>query len=99
MPKGWAWCAICQRRHAGSAAPAEAGLINAQFNLAYMYEQGAGIAKSPVDAYAWYSVAAEKGDQGAQQAVERIASRMTPRDLQAAKARIKVVKRSIRIQN
>ncbi|HEY7991415.1 MAG TPA: tetratricopeptide repeat protein [Stellaceae bacterium] len=78
---------------------AEAGLINAQFNLAYMYEQGAGIAKSPVDAYAWYSVAAEKGDQGAQQAVERIASRMTPRDLQAAKARIKVVKRSIRIQN
>ena len=78
---------------------AEAGLVNAQFNLAYMYEQGAGIAKSPADAYAWYSVAAEKGDQGAQQAVERIASRMTPRDLQAAKARIKAVKRSIRIQN
>jgi localization factor PodJL len=78
---------------------AEAGLINAQFNLAYMFEQGAGVSKSSVDAYAWYSVAAEKGDHGAQEAVERIAAKMTPRELQTAKSRIKTVKRSVRVQN
>lgn len=77
---------------------ADAGLINAQFNLAYMYEQGAGVAKSAIDAYAWYSVAAEKGDQGAQQALDRIAAKLTPRELQTAKSRVKMVKRSIRVQ-
>jgi localization factor PodJL len=78
---------------------AEAGLINAQFNLAYMFEQGAGVSKSLVDAYAWYSVAAEKGDQGAEAAMGRIAAKLSPHDLQFAKARIRAVKRVIRVQN
>jgi TPR repeat protein len=78
---------------------AEAGLINAQFNLAYMFEQGAGVSKSLVDAYAWYSVAAEKGDQGAQAAMSRIAAKLTPHEMQFAKARIRAVKHVIRVQN
>jgi localization factor PodJL len=78
---------------------AEAGLINAQFNLAYMFEQGAGVSKSLVDAYAWYSVAAEKGDQGALAAMDRIAAKLSPHELQFAKARIRAVKRVIRVQN
>jgi TPR repeat protein len=76
---------------------ADAGLVNAEFNLAYMYEQGAGVTKSVVDADAWYSVAAEKGDRGAQDALERIEATLSPRQATQAKARVKLIKRAIRI--
>ncbi|HEX4113651.1 MAG TPA: tetratricopeptide repeat protein [Stellaceae bacterium] len=78
---------------------AEAGLVNAQFNLAYMYEQGAGVSKSTVDAYAWYTIAAEKDDQGAQEALQRIEAKMSVRELTAAKARVRTIKRNIRVLN
>jgi len=46
---------------------AEQGLTPAMVNLAILYEAGSGVARSPVDAYAWYSAAGERGDSGAKQ--------------------------------
>jgi len=41
---------------------AERGRAEAQFNVAVMYEQGLGVAKSDVEAARWYRAAAERGD-------------------------------------
>ena len=45
---------------------AEQGRAEAQFNIAVMYEQGLGVAKSDVDAARWYRAAAERGDVSSQ---------------------------------
>jgi TPR repeat protein len=55
------------------------------------------VSKSSIDAYAWYSLAAEKGDQGAQDALQRVEATMSVRELGQAKSREKTIKRSIRV--
>lgn len=45
---------------------ARAGLINAQYNLGYLYEHGKGVAKNCATAYRWYYLAALQGDSNAQ---------------------------------
>ncbi|HAQ35826.1 MAG TPA: hemagglutinin, partial [Alphaproteobacteria bacterium] len=42
------------------------GLTDSQFNLAVLFERGLGVPQSAADAYAWYSIAAAGGDDGAQ---------------------------------
>jgi localization factor PodJL len=41
---------------------ADYGLADSQFNLAVLHENGFGVAKSPVQAYKWYSLAGQGGD-------------------------------------
>jgi TPR repeat protein len=45
---------------------AEAGHVDAQFNLGLMYDNGAGVPRDLRIAAAWYSRAAEAGDRAAQ---------------------------------
>ena len=45
---------------------AEKGHIPAQYNLAYLYENGLGVDKNPEEAACWYRKAAEKGDAESQ---------------------------------
>jgi localization factor PodJL len=44
---------------------AEFGLKDSQFNLALFYERGLGVKQDPVEAYFWYSAAANQGDREA----------------------------------
>uniref|UniRef100_UPI0040483D3E tetratricopeptide repeat protein n=1 Tax=Algoriphagus sp. TaxID=1872435 RepID=UPI0040483D3E len=48
------------------AALAEQGGVNAQFNLALMYEDGQGVPQDYKQAVKWYTKAAEQGDASAQ---------------------------------
>lgn len=45
---------------------AEAGHVDAQFNLGLLYDNGAGVARDLVQAAAWYRRAAKAGDSTAQ---------------------------------
>ncbi|MEH6699451.1 MAG: hypothetical protein V7672_12175 [Brevundimonas sp.] len=52
---------------------AKAGLVDAQFNAAVIHERGeGGMPVSPVQAYAWYRVAARSGDEQAAASVTRV---------------------------
>ena len=46
-------------------ASALQGNAPAQYNLATNYEEGHGVAKDLLVAYAWYKISAENGDEGA----------------------------------
>lgn len=48
---------------------ARQGSPQAQFNIAFMYEKGLGVARSDVEAARWYLAAAERGDVTAQSKV------------------------------
>jgi TPR repeat protein len=74
---------------------AGAGVVNAQFNLGLLYERGEGVPASLVEAYAWYVAAAAKGDQGAAQRRDHLASTFSPDDLKKAEARAAQLKATI----
>ncbi|HKR19510.1 MAG TPA: tetratricopeptide repeat protein [Stellaceae bacterium] len=74
---------------------ASAGVINAQFNLGLLYERGEGVPQSLVEAYAWYAAAAVRGDQGAAQRRDHIASALSPGDLKKAQARATQLQQTI----
>src|SRR5690349_14572247 len=58
--------AFDQGRHAEAFAIwlplAEQGRVEAQFNIAVLYEQGLGVGKSEAEAARWYRAAAERGE-------------------------------------
>lgn len=68
------------------------GITDAQFNLGVIYEQGLGVGADPLEAYAWYSVAADKGDGEAAQARDRLAQAMSPTERDEANARARTRK-------
>lgn len=74
---------------------AAAGVINAQFNLGLLYERGEGVPQSLVEAYAWYAAAAARGDQGAAQRRDHVASALNPGDLKKAHARAAQLQQTI----
>jgi localization factor PodJL len=76
---------------------AASGVINAQFNLGLLYERGEGVPQSLVEAYAWYAAAAARGDQGAAQRRDHIASGLTPAVLKKAEARAAQLQQMIQI--
>ena len=67
---------------------AERGVVDSQFNLAILYENGQGVTPSPSDAYFWYSIAAAQGDQSANARIAALETTMTPEDIAATKTRI-----------
>ena len=42
---------------------AERGVVDSQFNLGVLFESGQGLPKNLTDAYVWYAIAAQQGDQ------------------------------------
>ena len=64
---------------------AEQGHSDAQFNLGGMYATGRGVVRNDVEAYKWVALAAAKGDQDARKALERLAARMSPAQVEAAR--------------
>ncbi|MGO8915185.1 MAG: tetratricopeptide repeat protein [Stellaceae bacterium] len=75
---------------------AEFGLVDAQYNLGFLYENGEGVTKSPVDAYVWYAIAGARGDNGAQQAADRIAKELSAAQLKDALRRLGELQKSIK---
>jgi localization factor PodJL len=66
---------------------AERGLIDSQYNVAKLYEDGApGIARDPVEALKWYLIAARAGDEGAEAAVDRLQAKLGSAERQRARA-------------
>lgn len=56
----------------------------AQHNLAYVYENGLGVAQDDVLAYLWWNVAAAKGDEIAANSRTKISTRMTSAQIDRA---------------
>ncbi|WKE65822.1 TonB family protein [Gallaecimonas kandeliae] len=65
-------------------AAAQLGHPNAQFDLGAMYFNGEGMSKNLVEAYAWFSVAADNGFAGADNAKTQVLERLTQPQRQAA---------------
>ena len=75
---------------------AELGLADAQYNLAFLYENGEGVTKSPLDAYVWYAIAGARGDPGAQKAADRMAKELSAAQMKDALARLAELEKSIK---
>jgi len=68
---------------------AERGVLDSQFNLGVLYQEGSGVPKSEIDAYVWYKVAGAQGDRMAEQRSELIARNLSEGDLDKAVSRAK----------
>ncbi len=64
---------------------AEQGDVLAQSNLGVVYAKGQGVKQSDIEAYAWWSAAAENGDSDAAKARGTLATYMSEQDLAKAK--------------
>ena len=70
-------------------ALAEKGDARAQYNLGSMYEEGKGVPKDVVTAYAWYNIAAANGDEYAKKTKDDLAKRITLDQISKAQERVK----------
>ena len=68
---------------------AERGVVDSQFNLGVLFESGQGLPKNLTDAYVWYAIAAQQGDQFAKQRIDILSDTLPAEDLASAEARIK----------
>ena len=70
---------------------AQQGDADAQYNLGVMYDDGEGVPKDEVEAYAWYSLAATNGDElmkeQLNEALPRMKAALAPEQLIAAEKR------------
>ncbi len=66
---------------------AERGVVDSQFNLGVLFESGQGLPKNITDAFVWYSIAAEQGDQFAKTRVEVLKETLEQTDLVTAASR------------
>src|SRR5205814_7779204 len=64
---------------------AEHGVVAAQNNLGVLYADGRGVEKDLVQAYKWFSLAAEAGDTESAQSVKTLAAEMKPEEVAQAK--------------
>ena len=67
---------------------AERGVVDSQFNLGVLFESGQGLPKNLTDAYVWYAIAAQQGDQFAKQRIAILSDTLPAKDLESAEARI-----------
>ena len=68
---------------------ADRGVLDSQFNLGVLYQEGSGVTKNPVDAYVWYSIAGIQGDPMAVQRSEILARELSESQIEQGQARIK----------
>jgi TPR repeat protein len=73
---------------------ARAGHPNAEYALAERYRTGLGVATDRVKAFAWYSVAAEQGQEQATEQRDRVGISLTEADRQRARAMIEELRHS-----
>jgi localization factor PodJL len=55
-------------------------LPDSQFNLAVLYETGAGVPQSLADAYKWYAIAAASGDGESKARLDLLQTRLSDAD-------------------
>lgn len=60
--------------------------VDAQYMLGYMYALGEGVLQDYVEAHKWLNLAASQGKEGAREAREEVARRMTPTQVARAQA-------------
>jgi localization factor PodJL len=65
---------------------AQAGLRDSQFNLGVLLARGIGTKRDLVKAHQWYALAADQGDAEAAKRRDEIAGRLTPAELETARA-------------
>lgn len=71
---------------------ANAGLVDAQYNLAVLYEKGHGTEVDLVETYKWYSIAGNKGDQQAKKRAKLVKLELSASQILAAQKAVKVWK-------
>jgi TPR repeat protein len=64
---------------------AAAGNARAQHLIGVMYHKGEGVARSSVRAFAWFSLAAARGDSDAKAKLTEVSKTLTPDELSQAK--------------
>jgi TPR repeat protein len=64
---------------------AAAGNAKAQHLIGVMYHRGEGVARSSVRAFAWFSLAAARGDSDAKAKLTEVSKTLTPDELSQAK--------------
>ena len=62
------------------------GNARAQHLIGVMYRKGEGVARNPVRAFAWFSLAAAHGDREAKAKLQDVSQTMTPEELSQARA-------------
>lgn len=60
---------------------AEQGLVTAQFSIGRLYELGQGVPQDNIEAYKFYKLASEQGNEGAKENLNAIAKRMTATEI------------------
>jgi TPR repeat protein len=58
--------------------------LPAQFQLGLRYELGQGVARDLLRAYLWFNLAATEGDPASVRLRDRVAARLSPRELESA---------------
>lgn len=64
---------------------AEQGNAKAQHLIGVMYHRGQGVARNPVRALAWFSVAAKHGDREAEATMRDVSKAMTTQEISEAR--------------
>ncbi|MCJ8323554.1 MAG: SEL1-like repeat protein [Rhizobiales bacterium] len=68
---------------------ANAGLVDAQYNLAVLYQKGHGTEIDLVETFKWYSIAANKGDKQAEAKAGAVKLELSAAQILTAKQKIK----------
>lgn len=68
---------------------AQRGVVDSQYNLGVLFESGQGLPKDFTQAYVWYGIAANQGDQYAQKQLETLKGNMAVGDVAKAEKRVK----------
>ncbi|MET0605164.1 MAG: hypothetical protein ABWZ80_01800, partial [Beijerinckiaceae bacterium] len=71
---------------------AKLGVRDSQYNVAILYARGLGVGPSMPEAFTWLSIAANQGDEEAGKKRDEIAGRLTPEELQSARAAVQAFK-------
>jgi uncharacterized protein len=70
---------------------ADRGVAAAQFNLGVMYAHALGVPQDYVLAHMWFSLAAAQGEEGAKEALDDAAAKMTPAEIDLAESLAKTL--------
>ncbi len=73
-------------------AAAEKGSPEMQLELGELYEFGFGLKQNYVPALAWYTLAAEQGNEKAVKRRDALRARMTPEQIEQAQAQVQLIR-------
>ena len=80
---------ILKSRWSGFEKAADQGDLDAPNNIGIMYQNGQGVEKSYLKAYAWFSVAAANANKLAQEHKGLVVKEMTPEQITKAEELVK----------